>query len=90
MVVQYGGVTHGTMPTWKAQPCFAYSRSVTQLVWRSASRPVRPVAPLDPASGSRTGGALRRMGGSAGLVLVYEAFQGGCPIWRCDPHAVFT
>ena len=49
-----------------------------------------PVAPCDPASGSRTGGALRRAGGAAavestGLVLVYNTFQGGWPIW-CVTH----
>ena len=56
---------------------------VTHLV----SSRARPVAPCDPASGSRTGGALlRRLGagrdGSAGLVLAYEAFQ------ACYHHVV--
>ncbi|MHB8290201.1 MAG: hypothetical protein ACYDEY_13400 [Acidimicrobiales bacterium] len=55
----------------------------------SWSRP-RPAAPSDPASGSRTGGALLRLGEgvaeSAGLVVGYGAFQGGCsPVWWCDP-----
>jgi hypothetical protein len=48
-----------------------------------------PVAPFDPASDSRSGGALRRVGGGTredtGLVLAYEAFQGCCPIW-CAIH----
>ena len=35
-----------------------YSRSVSHPVWRFA--PPAPLAPCDPASGSRTGGALRR------------------------------
>ena len=55
---------------------------------RHASRvstPSRPVARCDPAGGSRTGGALRRVGGgdaeSAGLMLADGAFQGCCPIW---------
>ena len=38
------------------------SGSVTYLVWQGGPR---PVAPCDPASGSRTGGALRRLGGRA-------------------------
>ena len=64
--------------------------SVTHPLWHLALRPVAPLASLDPASGSRTGGAARRAGGrgtrrgkgdaeSAGLVLVYEACQGVLP-----------
>ncbi|MDA8400961.1 MAG: hypothetical protein M0008_13140, partial [Actinomycetota bacterium] len=56
------------------------------------ARSVVPCAPLDPASGSRIGGALRgggRRGAmeSAGLVLADEASQ----VWfhhvACDPRS---
>ena len=79
-----GGVPHDTVSTWKAQPCSAYSGSVTHPVAPSdpAQRPDVPLAPSDPASGSRTGDALRRLGGRGlrrvlGSCSYTRRFRGG-------------
>ena len=79
----------GRLSTWKAQPCFAYGWSITHLVWhaRPLRRSVRSGQRIaDRRCAAAAGG--RGWMESAGLALVYEAFQGCCPHMVVRPMAL--
>ena len=81
----------GAVPTWKAQPGIAYSRSVTHLVWHHTPPSRRSARSGQRIAGRRCAAAGGgRAAASAGLVVACEAFQGCCPIWWCNPSAVPT